>query len=71
MSIVYVISAIAGLYGLLFILFAFVNPPSALYYMFRAPSSVPLTERPAKVVTGLVLLAVSFFSSTIVSMFMR
>jgi hypothetical protein len=36
--VVYLVSAIAGLYALMWLVFTFTDPPSALFYYFRAPA---------------------------------
>jgi hypothetical protein len=70
MTIVHVVSAIAGLFGVLFLVFAFVEPPRALGPLFRAPASI-LPEKVGQVVFGLALLAVSVFASAVVPMFIK
>jgi hypothetical protein len=68
--IVLVVSAIAGLYGLGWFVFAFVNPPSALSYVYRSPQMFYfLSDRGARILMGAICVAVSIFASAIVPMF--
>ena len=68
--LVWVVSAIAGLYGLGHIIFAFVDAPSSIGYLFRTPSMFYfLSERGGRIMMGLICFAVAFFASAIVPMF--
>jgi hypothetical protein len=68
--IVWVVSAVAGLYGLGWFVFAFVNPPSMLSFLYRSPSMFYfLSDRGARFMMGAICIAVSVFASFIVPMF--
>jgi hypothetical protein len=69
---VWIVSAIAGLYGIGWFIFAFVNPPGLLSYWYRAPTMFYfLSERGGRIAMGGICVAVSVFASTIVPMFWR
>jgi hypothetical protein len=69
--VVYLVSAIAGIYGLMWLVFTFVDPPSSLYYYFRSPSWISFLpgERAGRFGMFLVCSLVAFFASYLVSMF--
>ena len=70
--IVLVVSAIAGLYGLGWFVFAFVSPPSMLSYVYRSPQVFYfLSDRGARILMGAICVAISVFASAIVPIFYR
>lgn len=70
--LVWVVSAITGLYGLGWFVFAFVNPPGLLSRWYTSPTMFYfLSERGARIAMGGVFVAVSVLASTIVPIFMR
>jgi len=67
---VMIVSAIASLYGLAWLVFAFVDPPSSIGYLFRSPSPFYfLSDRGGRVLMALICFAVAFFASMIVPRF--
>ena len=69
---VYLLSAISGLYGLAWLIFTFVQPPSSVSHYFRPPTFLYFLpgEAPARFTMALVFGGViPFFASTIVAMF--
>jgi hypothetical protein len=69
--VVYLVSAIAGLYALMWRVFTFTDPPSALFYYFRAPAWLSFLpgERAGRFGMFLVCAAASMGASYLVSMF--
>ena len=72
MSAVYIVSALSMIYGLGWLIFTFVEPPSSLSYVFRAPGAFYfLPERAGRFVMALIFMGViPAVSTTIVSMAM-
>jgi hypothetical protein len=70
--VVWIVSAIAGLYGLGWFVFAFVNPPSAFGYLYRSPAMFYfLSERGGRLMMGAICVALSIFASTVVPLFWK
>lgn len=71
--IVYLLTAISAIYGLMWLVFTFVDPPPSLYFYFRAPSvfSFLPSERAGRFAMALVCCGlIPFFATTIVAIFM-
>lgn len=69
-TLVWAVSAIAGLYGLGWFVFAFIYPPGFLSYMFRSPTMFYfLSERGARIAMGVLCIVVSVFASVVVPLF--
>jgi hypothetical protein len=69
--VVHLVSAIAGIYGLMWLVFTFTDPPSSLFYYFRAPAWLSFLpgERAGRFGMFLVCAAASAGASYLVSMF--
>ncbi len=70
--LVWVVSAIAGVYGLGWLIFAFVNPPGLIRHWYQAPSMLFfLSERGGRIAIGVLCVALSVFASTVVPLLWR
>lgn len=71
MMLVYILSAVSGLYGLMWLVFTFIEPPYSLHRYFQAPSALYFLPDRAGRFAMFVLCAgvIPFFASFIVGMF--
>ncbi|MBK6515295.1 MAG: hypothetical protein IPM79_27780 [Polyangiaceae bacterium] len=73
MMFVYLLSAVSGLYGLMWLVFTFIEPPYSLSSYFRPPSAFYFVPDKAGRFLMFVLCAgvIPFFASFIVGMFVK
>lgn len=71
-AVVYIVSALSGIYGLMWLIFAFVHPPSAISHYFRAPSTLYfLPDRVGRIAMAVIFAGlIPMFATFIVGMFM-
>ena len=70
--VVTLISVISGIYGLMWFVFVFMNPPSWAHYYFRPPNVLYFLpgERAARLVMAIICGGViPFFATTLASIF--
>lgn len=69
---VHLLAGISALYGLMWLVFTFVDPPGSLYYYFRAPAALSFLpgERAGRFAMAIICGGViPFFATTIVALF--
>ncbi len=71
--VVTLISVISGIYGLMWFVFVFVQPPSALHYYFQPPTALyflPGGDRVGRLVMAIIFGGlIPFFARVLVGMF--
>lgn len=73
MSIVYIFSALSGLYGLMWLVFAIIEPSGTFGHYFRVPNALYFVpERLGRLIMALIFLVLLPMTATfIVAMFMK
>lgn len=73
MSIVYIFSALSGLYGLMWLIFVIIEPTGAFGHYFRVPNALYFVpERVGRLIMALIFLVLlPMTASFIVAMFLK